>query len=76
MFLRELAVHDLPGNGTLMLIGACEGIMYPLPHHVDNFVRNIKLQELVQETQFDSILFWLAVQNMKQLNWAINHCLS
>lgn len=58
-----------------MRVGAFGGILFPLPHHVHDFVHGIELRDLVEETQFDLVLSLLVVWRSDKLSCAIDGCL-
>lgn len=73
-FPRELAIRDLPGPFACMWAGAYGGNCFPLPWHVHDFVRNIKVQDVAEGTWSVLVLFLLAVWQFEELNWAFDGC--
>lgn len=58
-----------------MRIGACAGILFPLPLHMLKFVCDIRYQDLVERMRFDSMLSLLTIRRMEELYWAAKGCL-
>lgn len=56
-------------------VGSCEGILFPLPHHVHDFVLGIKLQDFVEGKRFDPVLSFSGIWSLKKLNWDVGSCL-
>lgn len=55
---RESGIQDVPGHGAPMQIEAYGGILFPMPQYMLNFVRSFNVSELVEEAQFNCMLFF------------------
>lgn len=47
---RELIIQDLPGHFARMQVAAFDGVLFLLSQYVHDFVRGIKMQDLVEQT--------------------------
>lgn len=72
---REFSVQDFPEYYARIHVGSYNGIMCPLPQHADEFVRDIKVQGLIEWTRFDSVLPLLRIRRFKGSNWVVEGCL-
>lgn len=63
---RELAIKALPGPEDRMRDGACVSILFSLPQHVHELVRDINFRDLVEETRFALVLSSLALRRSKK----------
>lgn len=57
---QELAIQDLPAHDARMRIRTWRGILSPMPQHVHNFSRDIKMQDFVGKSLFVPIKLFLA----------------
>lgn len=55
----ELSIQDLPEHDDRMRVGPYGGILFLLPQHVQDFVCDIKVHDLGEETRSDFVVsFW------------------
>lgn len=63
---RELSIQDLPEHHARMRTEAFESILFSLPQHMHDFVRGIKVYELVGRTRYDPVLSLKTMQRSKK----------
>lgn len=71
---RELHIEGVPGLDALMRVGSCGDIQISLLQHIQDFVRKIKIQDMVIKTSFDPVLSLLAMRRLEEMNWAGEGC--
>lgn len=66
--LLVLVLQDLPGHNAHMRARLLGDILFPLPQHMQEIVRSIKVQDLVEGTRFDSVLLQSATLRLMELD--------
>lgn len=72
---NEIAGHVLPVHEACMRVSCCCAILFPLSQRMHAFVCGTKDQDLVEGTRINLVLFLLAIQPLKELNWTVEGCL-
>lgn len=68
----ELAIQYLFGHNARIRVEVCGAILFPLPQHVYNLVRGIKMQDYVEGTVIGPMFFLLNVRRLDELTWTID----
>lgn len=67
---REFANLKFSGQDACIRIGECRFILFPLPQHLYEIVRDIKLKDLAERTRFNPVLSLMVVWRSEGLNEA------